>query len=732
MRKLKIGRRAILPMLVVLFMVMGSFGTNLYTQNAGTAASGLTAGSASGETGNFEQTSQETVTQTDLFEYNGLKALDFSNQEEMDELKAQGIVIPEEPDATDHTTENGRQMQRDTGREGTKSPWTVQFTQTEYGTEAFPHWEGDTINFFLAHSGALFLFRYNLDDDPNWEMPDGSERSPSCDWTDLTPGVCWTDQDWISYTYPDDFYGQAYVEAWDGFSTVTFFEDGIWLEEPSPYWYMYLFGQSIWTIGTKFTATENFRVVELGWYKDFYQAFIYQIAVYDITGGPARCYASPLTQSTGWQWRNAVDAFPGGCDLTGGTDYILGNSARMRYTFGYYHRATNGMPAADEVVDPISLSYFPGISAPILDSWTDRAAMIDIHWERSFDVPDVATDVADVWVQNVVPHVYAPGEDPNYPMTVTPDPALEGNSISLEAWFDDAGTEDTYEYNIQWGDGTETGWISIPLGTGMYGLNNVIYWQDNINDVPGDALAELSAVYGFPYEVVPGLSVAGINNFYDRLDEQQFDLVLADNYYIVWVDPESHYGPLRDQVAGGAELVFFTWGLGYGSHSGHEFWSDTMGVDYVSQFSSPPTFFEWDLASPVFSVYSDVRPGPIGPSGCTYFMDGQYTNPEDFSHGVGGWTPFEMDDRHGLIVRDDMRTIYNAFASDCYSNTDGDFDGQKDAVELWANEISTVVGPSVKFEMPYQLTATHTYVDDEPSTSNSSTSFLQTTTTSSG
>jgi hypothetical protein len=258
---------------------------------------------------------------------------------------------------------------------------------------------------------------------------------------------------------------------------------------------------------------------------------------------------NPYVPQYSWRWFNVAPV-----TLTAGNNYIVSGGIRGYYFMG----EDNPGMTADGVIDPTDWMYylnspygFPGSSAG-----SSPLPLVDIHYSYSYLLPDVLTDTADVFVDNIAPIPINP--------TAIGEPGLEGSNLGFTAEFYDIGVDDDWWYRWDWGDGTMSNWRKVNKYSG--GARVLLYHSiaGYENEVYDSLAAEMGSY----------ATIFDIWSFYDdpgTLEElSQYDvLIMPENTGIIGGWPDDVGDVIADYVDAGGGMVdmvatFYnagTWGI---------------------------------------------------------------------------------------------------------------------------------------------------------------------------
>ncbi|MHA2068254.1 MAG: hypothetical protein ACXABY_28160, partial [Candidatus Thorarchaeota archaeon] len=251
-----------------------------------------------------------------------------------------------------------------------------------YGTQAAPYFEGDPVAFESDITGggsnSDYYFRWDVNGDGVYEHDDFGVVKGTSDYT---------------HTFKDNAIGQATVEAWDGVSYTNIFGGGKPVGDQKTNYETHWSWIYYWTIGYKFTLNQDVTVDQLGMFRSFRPFQVYNIRIWTAGGSlvTQKLNPSPLP-SYNWRYWDITPT-----PLTAG-DYVL-----SLYFRGYWMPAVYGLAdTPDGVFEFGSTVYTSGNIFPT-NTLGDPRPMVDLRYSYSYSVPDVLSDTADVWVDNVAP-----------------------------------------------------------------------------------------------------------------------------------------------------------------------------------------------------------------------------------------------------------------------------------------------------------------------------------------
>jgi hypothetical protein len=155
--------------------------------------------------------------------------------------------------------------------------------------------------------------------------------------------------------------------------------------------------------------------------------------------------------------------------------------------------------------------------------------------------------------------------------------------------------------------------------------------------------------------------------------------------------PESVYDALYNYLTSNGKVIVTTWYMRY--YPGKPLWTE-LGVSYAYtlSFDGNKVMYLWSPTHPIFTTPNAI-PNPLTYNGDLYGIDGFFVYTLSGAHAIAGNTTTPQDGQAIIVVRDDGKAIFNGILTGCM-NMDQDGDGKTEAVELWENEISFILGIS--------------------------------------
>jgi hypothetical protein len=556
-----------------------------------------------------------------------------------------------------------------------------------YGTQANPYYEGNPVNFVAQIAGDIndnYKFRWDLDNDGEYEGPGAGPDY----WG------AYGDND-LNYQFNDNNIGQAKVEAWDGVSYVTLSGGGdIWAEDYPPGWYMYAgyYG----TVGHKFSVSQTITIDELGACRLYYPYQYYNIRLWTAGGSLLRSVSYPYIPYYSWRWFSISPiTIPAG-------EYVVSVGFR-----GYYQCGDdNPGLSADGIIEPLEWVryYYSAWNFPSQSMGASPIPYVDFKYSYSYSVPDVMTDTADVFVDNVAPIAINP--------IATMSVGQEGSDVGFTGWMMDPGLDDDWEYRWDWGDGTISDWKKVNKyagGAKVLLYHSVAGYEDELYD-------SLALEFGENAPIFDMWSFYDDPGTLDMLLEYDV-IIMPENTGIIGGWPDDVGDLLADYVdAGGAvvDLVatFYnggTWGIS-GRWADDEYSAFTPG--YIGGSSTTSTLYwanepgpaglgildgvagtvsSWGTSIPI-STYG-VRPDATLLADYPYYRAAAYKHAGAMGPGSGRIVSLNIFCIQGYRSGDALKVIANA--------------------AFWASGKA----PPTPLPMPIQLdTMYHTYKDDHPAT----------------
>lgn len=212
--------------------------------------------------------------------------------------------------------------------------------------------------------------------------------------------------------------------------------------------------------------------------------------------------------------------------------------------------------------------------------------------------------------------------------------------------------------------------------------SSILLYTDDPNTGPGVTYVDLALQ-------ALGLSYTGYFGDYDGFGAAltgggPWDLVIVshNNYYGLgdW------WSEIEDYVDSGGKVIIATFDMD-GSHSEATTLWGTLGVSQYSDIGTPEPVYWWDAAHAIFNVPESV---PQFTSLSDEYIDhGDHTDATAPTVAVGGFT--SSSTAHQAAISIGSSGIVNSFVI-CENDADLDSDGKNDAIELWENEISFMLG----------------------------------------
>src|SRR5437867_2399297 len=546
--------------------------------------------------------------------------------------------------------------------------------------------EGDTITFTaVVTDPSLIFFRWDFDNNGKWDS--GVVGNP------------WVSTLTATHTYYDDYYGVVAVERWDGMSSTSIRYTGWSMGPQPPSWYLLYFYD--WTIGVKVKAKQTMTVNQLSFYR-YSSSTIYgdKATVWDANTQAKLAECAPPA-GAGWVRCTLSSAI----QLTAGKEYMvsqrLGDGASG---FNYYYGRGIDKPSDTDQVSWGGMYYalFTPVPAFPATFWLDTPILAaEFYYDYSLSFPLTVRATGQVTVNNVAPIVYD--------LKTNPGVVLEGQNAQFSAMFTDPGLDDQWTFRWCYGDGTCDAWGGIRVGSGLHQLSNILVYSD----VPPHYATQALDFYGVPYTFTTSIFALPA-----LINSKQWDLIIYQSYYIAYIAPIIE-DAMMVQKNGGALLMYNNWyAFSRQTHPILQY----FGGQWVSDLFSPLTMYQWDTTNTLFHDPLEP-PVQMNPTHNQYFRDGQLIKALSNAFAPMGYTTNPQDSQASMVVRNDLRSIWNGFTPQNYQ-ADQDFDGDPDMLELMVNEIRLVTGPEVPRTMPWPVpTVKHAYRDDDPVTGTPSDMF---------
>jgi len=296
-----------------------------------------------------------------------------------------------------------------------------------------------------VYDPAIIFFRYDLDNDGIFDIPDQQGGG--------TLGR-WTTQTVITHTFNDNAFGNILVEGWDGVSTFIVVNNGPNLgETTAAYW-----GITPANSGQMFTPKGDLLLTALG----EYQFFVYRqhsLRIWDYQTQALLAVCTPVQVPFQWNWCTLSSSIT----VQAGRQYIISEHRDNDYwdCFCDYFLALNGLPNPQpERVTFGNFFYHWGPwgggsydAFPDTDAGDWATMMIDFDFTETLVYADAAQDTASIEVNNVAPNVFGVQSEPS--------PGLEGSAVKVSAQFFDPGLDDEWQYRWTFHDGTQSPWQDV-------------------------------------------------------------------------------------------------------------------------------------------------------------------------------------------------------------------------------------------------------------------------------
>ena len=229
-------------------------------------------------------------------------------------------------------------------------------------------------------------------------------------------------------------------------------------------------------------------------------------------------------------------------------------------------------------------------------------------------------------------------------------------------------------------------------GSAPQAANIIVYCDDDQRSPTYVELALQAAGLTYTFYGNPG-DPGPLDLFTTDVNNGGWDLVILAQDGWIYLDAREFTAVQNHIINGGAAIVY-SWGIGYGAtQSGHGLWAE-MGAQYQSWLQSPANLYWWDASHPIFTTPESV-PEFTQLNNLGYLAYGaKMTLLGDPSTGLGGFTTAPADNEAGVILREDMKTLYRGLTDNLNSaNLDGD--GMADPEEWWINAIGFMLNPAV-------------------------------------
>jgi len=352
-------------------------------------------------------------------------------------------------------------------RDGTLPPGMIDAGGPYGGPDFF---EGTaTITFTVTPlDPSIIFYRWDFNNDGVFDFPSQLGVSQTC-----PPCGAWTTMTSYTKTFFDNYFGDIVVQGWDGVSTFIQINTGNSFTQRTNWSGTWgLFGATYRQIGWRFTAKAPIVVTRLG-HLHYVSYTVYDLIFYQLAAGtnartrlgvcsPSHVLPPGVIQV--WNWCT----LPTPLTLVPGADYWM--AIRIESTYINFIGAMAETPQiryASAAQGCFIFGTDPNMCGPSDLFFTGPSnwfPTVDFEWRETLVLPDTTRDTARLQVQNVAPDAFGVGFDPN--------PGLEGSKTNLFAWFNDPGTDDTWEFRWTFADGTTSPWTGV---TKLSGGAKVLY-----------------------------------------------------------------------------------------------------------------------------------------------------------------------------------------------------------------------------------------------------------------
>ena len=168
---------------------------------------------------------------------------------------------------------------------------------------------------------------------------------------------------------------------------------------------------------------------------------------------------------------------------------------------------------------------------------------------------------------------------------------------------------------------------------------------------------------------------------------KDWELLIVDN---PWWGLGAYYEAFANHILDNGKFIMS--GYQVDSHPSDPLWP-LLGFEFAGELLSGPNIHIWDEEAPIFNQPYDF--GALNFSRAVDYGDeGDLVTVFDNATALAGFTVTEQPGNATIVVRDDGRTLYNAYLIDQFSG-DNDDSTYADNFELWLNEIAFMLRVSI-------------------------------------
>ncbi len=237
---------------------------------------------------------------------------------------------------------------------------------------------GKPITFNVAsHAPETTHFRWDVDNDTVFDLPDQSGCGPM---------GCWTTNESVTHTYSEEYIGDAVVEGWDANATHLVNMTGTVLRGEDRVNWIFSFP----VVGWKFSPERNLKLLALGYYNGGNPSQTHMPFLWDADSQTALRSCRPDDVPLSWNWCSISPI-----TLTWGSRYVI-----SIYSASYTNVGTSwsNIEPQPEVLTVGGFVYGAG-GYPWQTGPSPAMPMVDILWSYPETVPKTVNDSALVIVR---------------------------------------------------------------------------------------------------------------------------------------------------------------------------------------------------------------------------------------------------------------------------------------------------------------------------------------------